>query len=35
MQASRIREDSDYDDEYIANREATIAQIETIWIIKN
>ena len=28
-QANRIREDSDYDDEYVAKPEATIAQIET------
>lgn len=28
-QANRIREDSDYDDEYIANQEATEAQIST------
>lgn len=28
-QANRIREDSDYDDEYIANQEATEAQIKT------
>lgn len=29
MQAKRIREDSDYDDEYMANKEATENQIET------
>ena len=29
MQAKRIREDSDYDDEYVANKEATENQIET------
>ncbi len=29
MQANRIREDSDYDDEYVANQEATEAQIKT------
>ena len=29
MQAKRIREDSDYDDEYVANQEATKAQIDT------
>lgn len=28
MQAKRIREDSDYDDEYVANAEATRNQIE-------
>lgn len=28
-QANRIREDSDYDDEYVANQEATEAQIST------
>ena len=28
-QANRIREDSDYDDEFIAKPEATEAQIET------
>lgn len=28
-QANRIREDSDYDDEYVANQEATEAQIKT------
>lgn len=29
MQAKRIREDSDYDDEYMANEEATENQIKT------
>ena len=29
MQAKRIREDSDYDDEYVASQEATEAQIRT------
>lgn len=29
IQANRIREDSDYDDEYVAKPEATEAQIET------
>ena len=29
MQAKRIREDSDYDDEYVASQEATKAQIDT------
>lgn len=29
MQAKRIREDSDYDDEYVANEEATENQIKT------
>jgi len=29
IQANRLREDSDYDDEYVANTEATEAQIKT------
>ena len=29
MQAKRIREDSDYDDEYVATQESTKAQIDT------
>jgi len=29
MQAKRIREDSDYDDEFVADEEATKAQLET------
>ncbi len=29
MQANRLREDSDYDDEYVAKQEATEAQIKT------
>ena len=29
MQAKRIREDSDYDDEYVASQEATKSQIDT------
>ena len=28
MQANRIREDSDYNDEYVANQEATEAQLK-------
>lgn len=29
VQANRIREDSDYDDEYVASSEATETQIQT------
>ena len=29
MQAKRMREDSDYDDEYMANKKATENQIDT------
>lgn len=29
MQANRIREDSDYDDEYVAKQETTEEQIKT------
>lgn len=33
VQANRIREDSDYDDEYKANSEVTEAQIETATVL--